>query len=261
MHEKEPFDQNTLEKSPLAKRILYQSNACVIVNKLQGEAMEGAGPGMACMKSALAQVLAESACGLPAHEKLVFPEAVHRIDVPVTGCALFALTKNALSFLSGAFADRENAIEKHYWAIAEKPQKAAAIEEKGELVHWISFDKAKNKSFAHNESGAGRKKAVMRYRLAGEGENYLFFEIQLFTGRHHQIRAQFAKIGMHIKGDLKYGAKRSEKSGGIRLHARSLSIPDPLSEKRIDVKAAPPVLDKLWEAFMDRLGMDFSKEG
>ena len=241
---------------PIGSRILYQNEACVVVNKLHGEAMEGAGQGMIDMGRELAQALSANCCEPSGNEKLVLPAAVHRIDVPVTGCALFALTKNALSFLSGAFAAQENTgvqaerqVEKHYWAIVEKPQKTSVFKEKGELVHWITFDKAKNKSFAHNEAGPGRKKAVMHYKLLGEGKNYLFFEIELFTGRHHQIRAQFAKIGLHIKGDLKYGAKRSENNGGIRLHARSLSLPDPLSDKRINVKADPVVLDNLWQAF------------
>ena len=244
----------------IGSRILYQSEACVVINKLQGEAMEGAGQGMIDMGKELAQALSANCCEPSAHEKpalpKVLPVAVHRIDVPVTGCALFALTKNALSFLSGAFAAQETTgvqaerkVEKHYWAIVEKPQKTSVFNEKDELIHWITFDKAKNKSFAHNEAGPGRKKAVLHYKLLGEGKNYLFFEIELFTGRHHQIRAQFAKIGLHIKGDLKYGAKRSENNGGIRLHARSLSIPNPLSGKIINVKAAPPVLDNLWQAF------------
>ena len=240
----------------IGSRILYQSEACVVINKLQGEAMEGAGQGMIDMSMELAQVLSANCCELSGHEKLALPAAVHRIDVPVTGCALFALTKNALSFLSGAFAAQENTgaqterkVEKRYWAIVEKPQKSLVFKEKGELVHWIAFDKAKNKSFAHNEAGQGRKKAVLHYQFLGEGKNYLFFEIELFTGRHHQIRAQFASLGLHIKGDLKYGAKRSENKGGIRLHARSLSIPDPLSDKRIYVKATPPALDNLWQAF------------
>jgi len=191
----------------------------------------------------------ELAAALGAKTELI--EAVHRLDVPITGCALFALSKSALSFLNAAFAEKDALpcpVEKTYWAIVEKP--SFSLSESGELVHWIETNTAKNKSFAYNEGGPGRKKAVLRYRITGEGTNYLFIEVQLLSGRHHQIRAQFAAAGLHIKGDLKYGAKRSEKGGGIRLHARSLSFPDPLnSGESIRVTADPPEPDNLWEAF------------
>jgi len=227
---------------PIQSRILYQSDACVVVNKLKGEAVEGAGSGMVNLPKELAVVLGA---------KVELIEAVHRLDVPVTGCALFALNRQALSFLNAAFAGKDalpSPVEKLYWAVVEKP--SFSLSESGELVHWIETSSAKNKSFAYNEDGPGRRKAVLHYRITGEGTNYLFTEVQLLSGRHHQIRAQFAAAGLHIKGDLKYGAKRSEKSGGIRLHARSLSFPDPLnSGKNIHVIADPPEMDNLWEQF------------
>jgi len=227
---------------PLQSRILYQSAACVVVNKLKGEAVEGAHNGITDLPKELAVTLG-------ANTELI--EAVHRLDVPVTGCALFALNKQALSFLNSAFAGKEtlpSPIEKFYWAIIEKPN--FNLNESGEFTHWIETNSSKNKSFAYNEGGPGRKKAVLRYRITGEGKNYLFIEVQLLSGRHHQIRAQFAAAGLHIKGDLKYGAKRSEKEGGIRLHARSLSFPDPLNQnENIRVTADPPEMDNLWEAF------------
>jgi len=227
----------------LEKRILYQSAACVVVNKLKGEAVEGAKEGMGNLPAKLAELLGANA---------EIAEAVHRLDVPVTGCALFALTKPALSFLDAAFAAVPSPVEKLYWAITEKPSRP--LPESAELVHWIETDTAKNKSFAHNKESRGhdrgRKKAVLRYRIAGEGKNYLFLEVELLSGRHHQIRAQFAAEGLHIKGDLKYGAKRSEKEGGIRLHARSLSFPNPLNkDETIHVTADPPEMDNLWEFF------------
>ena len=220
-------------------RIIYQSTACVVVNKLKGEAVEGAVAGMTNLPKELAEVLG-------ANTELI--EAVHRLDVPVTGCALFALTNQALSFLNSAFSAVPSPVEKIYWAIIEKP--SVPLPESGELVHWIETNSGKNKSFAYNEEGRGRKKASLRYRIIGEGKNYLFVEVQLLSGRHHQIRAQFLAAGLHIKGDLKYGAKRSEKTGGIRLHARSLSFPDPLNKnEKITVTADPPEMDNLWEAF------------
>jgi 23S rRNA pseudouridine1911/1915/1917 synthase len=142
-------------------------------------------------------------------------------------------------------------VEKHYWAIIEKPQKD--IPPAARLVHWVLFNANKNKSYAFDEPGPGRKRAVLEYRLVGAGENYLFLDIRLITGRHHQIRCQLEKNGLHVKGDLKYGARRSEKHGGIRLHARSLSFPSPQADisSQITVEADPPHQDALWQAFND----------
>ncbi|MCL2242896.1 MAG: RNA pseudouridine synthase [Treponema sp.] len=235
--------KNTNELLPFQSRILYQSEACVVINKRIGEAVEGAQKNMINLKANLA-----------AYIKTELIEAVNRLDVPVTGCALFALTKPSLSFLGSAFSESLS-VKKIYWAIVEKSSSAAKQPESGELVHWIETGSAVNKSFAHNECGMDsgsreRKKAILRYRITGEGKNYLFTEIELISGRHHQIRAQFAAIGLHIKGDLKYGAKRSEKDGGIRLHARFLAFPNPVNENDlISVTADPPAMDNLWQAF------------
>jgi 23S rRNA pseudouridine1911/1915/1917 synthase len=227
----------------LFSRILYRSEACVVVNKLAGEAVEGAGARMRNLPKELAAALGASGG---------FPEAVHRLDVPVSGCALFALTKESLAILNAAFAREEElySVTKKYWAIVEKP--ASLPPESGELVHWIKTNSANNKSYAHDKTGEGRKKAVLRYQIAGEGRNYLFVTVDLLTGRHHQIRAQFSAAGLHIKGDLKYGAKRSEKNGGIRLHSRSLSFPDPLNKlENLHITADPPIMDGLWRAFLE----------
>jgi len=235
------MENNTLP--PISSRILYQSSACVVVNKLAGEAVEGASGGMIDLPKELKSVL---------NENIELIEAVHRLDVPVTGCALFALTKTALSFLNSAFAGEAalpSPVEKTYWAVIEKPSRP--LPESGEFVHWIETNSDKNKSTAHKKDGPARKKATLRYRITGEGQNYLFIEVQLLSGRHHQIRAQFAAEGLHIKGDLKYGAKRSEKGGGIRLHARALFFPDPLKKSEIiRITAAPPVIDNLWEGMI-----------
>jgi len=231
----------------LASRVLYQSNACIAVNKLKGEAVEGAKQGMIDLPMELAGMLGEDA-------ELV--QAVHRLDVPVTGCALFALTRPSLSFLNAAFAGEygPSSIEKIYWAVLEKPRptplNSLTLPGSGELVHWIETVSGTNKSFAYNEERRWRRKASLSYRITGEGRNYLFAEIKLLSGRHHQIRAQLAAAGFHIKGDLKYGARRSEKTGGIRLHARSLSFPDPLNKSEtITATADPPEMDNLWEQF------------
>jgi 23S rRNA pseudouridine1911/1915/1917 synthase len=234
----------------LASRILYCDASCVVVNKIAGEAVEGAGKGMGDLPKLLAAELsAPEYPPAPAGDALPLPTAVHRLDVPVSGCAAFARTGAALRSLNASFSG--DAVKKHYWAIVEPseyvfPEGAAGIE----LIHWIQFDPRRNKSIAHNEPGPGRKKAVLRCRPAGRGERYLFLEIELITGRHHQIRAQFERLGLHIKGDLKYGARRSEPTGGIRLHARLLSFPNPAnSDSVIIVQADPPLRDNLWQAF------------
>jgi 23S rRNA pseudouridine1911/1915/1917 synthase len=234
-------------KNSLASRILYCDASCVVVNKIAGEAVEGPGKGMADLPKLLtAELGAPDYPPAPADDALPLPTAVHRLDVPVSGCAAFARTGAALRVLNAAFSGE--AVKKIYWAIVE-PSKDIA-EESVELLHWIQFDPRRNKSIAHNEPGPGRKKAVLRCRQAGRGERYLFLEIELITGRHHQIRAQLERVGLHIKGDLKYGARRSEPAGGIRLHARSLSFPHPAnSDSVIIVQADPPLRDNLWQAF------------
>jgi 23S rRNA pseudouridine1911/1915/1917 synthase len=245
---------------PLASRILYQSGRFIIVNKLPGEAAENAGPGITDLPRELGISFGpagEDAVPHHAGERPIPVTAVNRLDVPVSGCVLFARTAEALAAANALF--REGSVEKHYLAIAEMPEKAA-LPESGELVHWLSEDSRRNKSTVFDEGGPGRKKAILRYRVGGRGERYLFLEIDLVTGRRHQIRAQLAAVGLHIKGDLKYGARRSEKNGGIRLHAYSLSFRDPCggngndySGGLIRVSAPPPVMDRLWQAAWESL--------
>jgi 23S rRNA pseudouridine1911/1915/1917 synthase len=178
---------------------------------------------------------------------LALPVAVNRLDVPASGCALFARTRRALSRLNAALG--EGAMEKRYWAVVENPS-GREFPESGDWIHWLSRDPRANKSRAWAEAGPGRKKGVLRYRIKGRGERYVFLEIELVTGRHHQIRAQLAAQGLCIKGDLKYGARRSEPGGGIRLHARSLFFPDPAKPGScIRVIAPPPVRDRFWRDF------------
>ena len=248
----------------LSSRILYCDASCVVVNKIVGEAVEGIQPGMIDLPRLLAAELAEPGPG----NALAVPEAAQRLDVPVSGCVVFARTKAALGVLNAAFA--ANAVKKQYWAIVEPPRagiqtpdsmlfsESAAQSEAVELVHWLQFDPRRNKSIAHDEPGPGRKKAILRYRCAGRGQRYLFLEIELITGRHHQIRAQLQRLGLHIKGDLKYGSRRSERDGGIRLHACSISFPNPADNRHNDVpyitvQASPPQPDNLWQAFEQAL--------
>ncbi|MDR0494274.1 MAG: RNA pseudouridine synthase [Treponema sp.] len=237
----------------LGSRILYCDADCVVVNKIAGEAVEGAGWGMIDLPRLLTAELSASDYppALPM-DALSLPTAVHRLDVPVSGCAAFARSGAALRFLNAAFS--ADAVEKRYWAIVESspdnPFFSVPANDSVELVHWIQFNSRRNKSTAYDQPGPGRKKAIIRCRLIGAGQNYQFLEIELITGRHHQIRAQFERLDIHVKGDLKYGARRSEAHGGIRLHARSLSFPDPAdNSRRISVQAEPPLRDNLWLAF------------
>ncbi|MDR1107820.1 MAG: RNA pseudouridine synthase [Spirochaetaceae bacterium] len=234
---KEPISENK------PSRILYRDPHCLVVNKLPGEAAEGAGPGMVDLPRFLAEHYPPASVG---PECLAVPVAVNRLDVPASGCLLFAQTRRALSRLNAALG--EGKMEKRYWAVVENPS-GRDIPETGEWIHWLSQDPRINKSRAWDEPGPGRKKGLLRYRITGRGERYIFLEIELITGRHHQIRAQLAAQGLFVKGDLKYGARRSEKGGGIRLHARSLAFPDPAQPgSLIKVFAPPPLLDRLWLA-------------
>ncbi len=232
-------------------RILHLDANCAVVDKRAGEAMEGASEGLVDLPQALA---ARIGSGKNAAGNEFGPTAVHRLDVPVTGCALFARTPAALAFLNTCFA--EGKARKIYWAITELPKTGVVVPDAAELVHHIAVDGRHNKAYAHLEAGPERKKAILRYRIVGKGERYLFVEIELITGRHHQIRAQLAAIGLCIKGDLKYGARRSEPAGGIRLYARSLSFPDLDREGAyVQVTAPLPVRDPLWLAFEQAAGV------
>jgi 23S rRNA pseudouridine1911/1915/1917 synthase len=226
-------------------RVLYQDENCVVVNKRVGEAMEGAGKGMVDLRAALAAVFSTR----PGVRGKPFDlTAVHRLDVPVTGCALFARDPAALAALSADFA--QGKARKLYWAVVEAPPEGAAVADAAELVHWLQVDPRTNRSRAFDEDGPDRQRALLRYRRVGDGDRYRFLEIELITGRHHQIRAQLAAVGLRIKGDLKYGARRSEPGGGIRLHARSLAFPDPRRpEVYIQTVAPLPAGDALWAAF------------
>ena len=234
----------------LQNRILFVNKDVVVVNKVVGEAMEGARRGI----TDLPALLKENFNDKKSKGKQFDPTAVHRLDVPATGCALFARNARSLAFLNKSFSRNMyegGRAEKYYWAIVELSPSFSALPDTGELVHWIQTNIKKNKSTACNAPTAQRKEAILRYRIRGSGKSYGFMELELVTGRHHQIRAQLAAIGIHIKGDLKYGAKRSESSGGIRLHARSLYFPDPSVQGNfIQVSADPPVMDTLWSKFL-----------
>jgi 23S rRNA pseudouridine1911/1915/1917 synthase len=223
-----------------SSRILWQEGDCCVINKVPGENPED-------------PVRLEGSLYPGATWK-----AAHRLDVPVSGCLLLTCSPKAASYFNALFssAGDRRLVEKRYWAITEIPLLEASIP--GETwtahTHWIVSDAVRNKSIAYAEEKKGGKKALLSLRLAGRGDKYLFIEIDLLTGRHHQIRAQLAALGLHIKGDLKYGARRSEREGGIRLHAASLAFPGfSKSRETVKVSAGPPVMDNLWSAFAESL--------
>lgn len=172
----------------------------------------------------------------------VFLGVTHRLDRPVSGLVVFAKTGKALTRLNEMF--RKGEVKKTYWAIVKQAPK----EEEGELVNFLVRNEKQNKSYAYDREVPNSKKAILHYRLIGKSQNYSLLEVDLKTGRHHQIRCQLAKMGCPIKGDLKYGFPRSNPDGSICLHARRVRFVHPVSKELIDLVA--PVPDgNLWSCF------------
>ena len=169
----------------------------------------------------------------------VFLGVTHRLDRPVWGLVVFAKTSKSLSRLNDMFRNGE--VHKTYWAICQNtPEQPEAT-----LTHWLTRNEKQNKSYAYDKEVPSSKKAVLHYKVIGHSERYTLVEIELMTGRHHQIRCQLAKIGCPIKGDLKYGAKRSNPDGSISLLARMVEFVHPVSKEKIHAESDVPD-DKLW---------------
>lgn len=218
--------------------VLYEDNHIIIVNKASSEIVQGDKTGDMPLSEMIKQYLKEK-YNKPGN---VFCGVVHRLDRPTSGLVVFAKTSKALSRLNKMFRDDE--VQKTYWAIVQKkPPKASAT-----LIHYLKKDQKKNKSFAYSSHKHDAKKAILHYNTIAQSDNYYLLEVALETGRHHQIRVQLAQMGCNIKGDLKYGAKRSNRDGSISLHARSISFIHPVSKNIIDILAPVPN-DNLWQAF------------
>jgi 23S rRNA pseudouridine1911/1915/1917 synthase len=218
--------------------ILYEDNHLVIVNKKAGEIVQGDKTGDTPLSDIVKDWLKEK-YNKPGN---VYLGVVHRLDRPVSGVVLFAKTSKALPRLNKMFAEH-NKVNKTYWAIVQnRPQ-----EPQGTLTHWLTRQEKNNTARAYDREVPGSKKAVLDYELIASGDRYHLLEIHLHTGRHHQIRCQLAKIGCPIKGDLKYGAPRSNPDGSISLHARTLTLEHPVNHESISVTAPVPD-DKLWLA-------------
>jgi len=222
--------------------ILYEDNHIIIVNKRAGEIVQGDSSGDEPLSVKVARYIAMRD-SKPGNAFIGVP---HRLDRPVSGIALFAKTSKALERMNALFRNGE--VEKIYWAIvANKPNPSS-----GELRHFIVRNQDQNKSYAYDVPKEGAKEAILRYRLLSSGDRYHLLEILLLTGRHHQIRCQLSKIGCPIKGDLKYGAPRSNPDGGISLHARSIRFKHPVKENEIYVEAPVPD-DNLWRVLAQTL--------
>jgi 23S rRNA pseudouridine1911/1915/1917 synthase len=219
--------------------VVYEDNHIIIVNKSASEIVQGDKTGDTPLAETVKAYLKEK------YQKPgnVFIGVTHRLDRPVSGLVVFAKTSKALTRLNEMF--RTSEVKKTYWAIV----KQCPPQMEGELVHYLVRNEKQNKSYAYDREVPNSKKAILHYRVIGHSENYFLLEVDLKTGRHHQIRCQLAKMGCPIKGDLKYGAPRSNPDGSICLHSRRVQFTHPVSKERIDVTAPVPE-GNLWNGFV-----------
>ena len=217
-------------------RVVYEDNHIIIVYKESGEIVQGDKTGDTPLSDIVKDYIKEK------YQKPgnVFLGVVHRLDRPVSGLVVFARTSKALSRLNEMFRNGE--VHKTYWAITKN---MPAIEE-GRLEHWLVRNEKQNKSYAYTKEKPDAKKAVLEYKMIGRTDNYSLLEVRLLTGRHHQIRCQLAAMGCPIKGDLKYGAQRSNPDGSISLLSHRVEFVHPVSKERIDVTSPVPS-DNLWQ--------------
>jgi 23S rRNA pseudouridine1911/1915/1917 synthase len=218
-------------------QVLHEDNHIILINKRVGDIVQGDKTGDKPLSEVVKEYIKEK-YNKPGE---VFLGVVHRLDRPTTGIVVFAKTSKALSRLNELFSNRET--QKTYWAVVKnKPSKKEDI-----LVHFIKRNEKNNTSKAHNNEVPNSKRASLDYAIIKELNNYFALEINLHTGRHHQIRAQLSSIGCPIKGDLKYGFDRSNPDGGIHLHARKLVFIHPVSKELLTIVAPTPE-DVIWNA-------------
>ncbi|MBR1733231.1 MAG: RluA family pseudouridine synthase [Alloprevotella sp.] len=220
-------------------QILYEDNHIVVVNKCAGDIVQGDKTGDRTLADEVKAYIKET-CAKPGAVFLGIP---HRLDRPVSGVCVFARTSKALTRLNAMFRE-SGQVQKTYHAIVCAQPKCPAAE----LRHYLTRNERQNKAYAHDHEVSGAKLAVLDYTTIGQSDRYTLLEVRLHTGRHHQIRCQLAAIGCPIKGDLKYGAPRSNPNGSIGLHARSISFEHPVSHKAVCVEASYPAAD-IWNVF------------
>ncbi len=217
-------------------RVVYEDNHIIVVYKESGEIVQGDKTGDTPLSDIVKDYIKEK------YQKPgnVFLGVVHRLDRPVSGLVVFARTSKALSRLNDMF--RTGDVHKTYWAITK--EQPAELE--GRLEHWLVRNEKQNKSYAYTREKPGAKKAILEYKVVGRTDNYNLLEVRLLTGRHHQIRCQLAAMGCPIKGDLKYGARRSNPDGSISLLSRRVQFVHPVSKQLIDIVSPVPD-DNLWQ--------------
>ena len=219
-------------------QVIYEDNHIIVVNKRPGDLVQGDKTGDKPLSEVVKSYIAEK------YNKpgAVYLGVVHRLDRPTSGIVIFARTSKALPRLNKLFAEKE--AKKTYWAVV----KAAPPQASGTLVHYLKRNPKQNKSYSHSHEVPDSKKGILDYKVLKELNNYYLLEIDLHTGRHHQIRSQLAAVGCSIKGDLKYGADRSNKDGSIHLHSRKLVITHPVKKEEMTFIAPPPAEDAIWKA-------------
>jgi 23S rRNA pseudouridine1911/1915/1917 synthase len=222
--------------------ILFEDNHLIAVNKPCGLLVQGDRTGDESLDGIVKQYLKKK-YSKPGE---VFLGLVHRIDRPASGTVVFARTSKALSRMNDLFRDRR--VEKTYWCIVKELPEP----ESGSLRHFLIKNEARNKSSAYDRPKPDTKEALLDYRLISRSENYFLLEVHLYTGRHHQIRCQLARIGCPIKGDLKYGYPRSNRDAGISLHARRLAFIHPVRKEPLVLEAGVPT-DPIWKALTSEL--------
>lgn len=221
-------------------KVLYEDNHIIIVNKCAGDIVQGDKTGDKPLSEVVKEFLKDK-YNKPGN---VYLGVTHRLDRPTTGIVVFAKTSKVLPRLNKLFSDKK--VNKTYWAVVkERPNK-----EKTTLVNWLKKNPKNNKSTAYNHEITDSKKAILHYCIIKQLNNYHLLEVNLETGRHHQIRCQLASIGSPIKGDLKYGFDRSNKDASIHLHSRKIEFIHPVSKEQISV-IAPTPNDPIWDACND----------
>lgn len=217
-------------------QIVYEDNHLLVINKKVGQLVQGDKTG----DDSLLELIKNFIKKRDDKPGNVFLGLVHRIDRPTSGLVIYAKTSKALSRLTQMVKNRE--IKKTYWAVVTKEM----IPQTQRLVHFLKKNEKNNKAIVFSKATDGAKEAILTYNVIKALDNYLLLEIDLETGRHHQIRAQLSKIGVPIKGDLKYGAARSNPDGGINLHARKLEFIHPVTKENIEITAPVPHNDTVW---------------
>ena len=219
-------------------QVLYEDNHIIVVNKSSGEIVQGDKTGDTPLVETVRAYIKEK-YNKPGN---VFCGLTHRLDRPVSGVVIFAKTGKALERINNMLKNHD--IKKTYWAIVKNPPKQS----ESTLVHYLVRNEKQNKSYAYPIEKPNSKRAELNYKVIGKSDNYTLLEVNLITGRHHQIRCQLAAMGCPIKGDLKYGFDRSNRDGSISLHARSVEFIHPVSKELIHVEAPTPN-DTLWNSF------------